>query len=293
VTGLPPPDAGALAFAAKLMTVLAHGLKTATYKYAVLLGLIDLCYEESSLAGRAPRTVHPARLAAKVIELYWPHTLPYGQAGDTLLRQNTGGRQAEIIQLIRRFRAEDVGDASASLTTARLRAPAAWDRLVARVEWKLVEMPLPKLQRVGTTLDPFLYRIDWTDDVRRAAYLGGDVDRRIRFVGDAADHLLRLAPLLRPIIQSEWTRLVAQLNRERVSEGALEVNRPGFAGGSIPWEDWSHGKTEQVFAGGPRAGRADGPRASGRLRLGVGGDAIHRVEDRLYGRDAPEVGPAG
>ena len=24
------------------------------------------------------------------------------------------------------------------------------------------------------------------------------------------------------------------------------VNRPGFAGGSIPWEDWSHGKDEQV-----------------------------------------------
>jgi hypothetical protein len=28
------------------------------------------------------------------------------------------------------------------------------------------------------------------------------------------------------------------------------VNRPEFAGGSIPWEDWSHGKDEQVFSGG-------------------------------------------
>jgi hypothetical protein len=28
-----------------------------------------------------------------------------------------------------------------------------------------------------------------------------------------------------------------------------EMNRPEFAGGSIPWEDWSHGKDEQVFSG--------------------------------------------
>jgi hypothetical protein len=36
-----------------------------------------------------------------------------------------------------------------------------------------------------------------------------------------------------------------------ISGAEPDLNRPGFSGGSIPWEDWSHGKDEQVFSGGP------------------------------------------
>lgn len=64
-----------------------------------------------------------------------------------MLTQNSGGRQAEILQLIRRFCDEAVRDASASRACSRLPAREAWERLVREVEWKLAEMPLPKLQR--------------------------------------------------------------------------------------------------------------------------------------------------
>jgi 5-methylcytosine-specific restriction endonuclease McrA len=220
VTGAPEPDRGAIAFAEKLMTVLAYGRKTATYKFAVLLGLIDLCHEKSSASGSAPRRVKVSELAEKVIALYWPHTTPFEHESGVVLEQNSGRRQAEIIQLIRRFRDDEVGDPSASRTRARLRRREEYDHLVRDVEWKLAEMPLPKLQRVGDQLDPFVYRIAWNDEIRRADYASEGFDRTIHFAGDAADHLVRLAPLLRPVIQREWARLVAQFNR--LPEGRLE-----------------------------------------------------------------------
>lgn len=222
MSGAPAPDRGAIAFAEKLMTVLACGRKTATYKYAVLLGLIDLCHEQSSSTGSAPRRVRVAELAEKVIELYWPHTAPFEAESGAVLTQNSGGRQAEILQLIRRFRDEAARDPSASRTRSRLAAPEAYERLVREVEWKLAEMPLPKLQRVGDALDPFVYRIGWDDRIRRAEYLSEGFDRSLHFVGEAADHLVRLAALLRPVIQREWARLVAQFNRELIPDARLE-----------------------------------------------------------------------
>jgi hypothetical protein len=92
---------------------------------------------------------------------------------------------------------------------------------VREVEWKLAEMPLPKLQRVGDALDPFVYQIAWDDGIRRAEYFAEGFDRSLHFVGEAADHLVRLAALLRPVIQREWARLVAQFKRELVPEGRL------------------------------------------------------------------------
>src|SRR5262245_32069759 len=55
---------------------------------------------------------------------------------------------------------------------------------------------------------------------------------------------------------------------------------------------WSHDKTEPVLTGSADAGSADGPGARSGARLTVGGHHFDRREDRLYRRDAPEVGPA-
>jgi len=73
----PDPDRGALAFAEKLLTLLDEGRFTATYKYAVMLALMDLCLERSTRDGFAPSSVTTRQLAEKVLELYWPHSVPY------------------------------------------------------------------------------------------------------------------------------------------------------------------------------------------------------------------------
>jgi hypothetical protein len=65
-------DRGAIAFAEQLLTVLEEGSFTTTYKYAVILTLMDLCLEHSTKSGRAPAAVTTPQLAEKVVELYWP-----------------------------------------------------------------------------------------------------------------------------------------------------------------------------------------------------------------------------
>jgi hypothetical protein len=103
VSATPPADA--VAFAEKALALLDQGSYTATYKYAVLLALIDTCLEGADRHGRPPARVHPRTLAERVVELYWPQTSPYSpdEHEAVVLRQNRGG-QAEIIRLIRRFR---------------------------------------------------------------------------------------------------------------------------------------------------------------------------------------------
>jgi 5-methylcytosine-specific restriction endonuclease McrA len=49
--------------------------------------------------------------------------------------------------------------------------------------------------------------------VRKGKFNSGDFDNVIRFFGQAGDHLIRLAPLIRPLVQREWTSQVARFNQ--------------------------------------------------------------------------------
>jgi hypothetical protein len=222
VSSAPEPDRGAIAFAEKLLTVLDEGRKTATYKCAVLIGLMDLCLERSSTTGAPPRSIPTRSLAEKVIELYWSHVREFPGTSPAVLKQNSGRRQTEILQAIERFVTRVVGSPAVTLARARREAPDGYEKLVRDVEWKLAEMPLPKLQRVGCVATEFLYRIAWDDGVTRREFTAPGCDRSIHFVGEAGDHLVRLSGLLRPVIQSEWARLVARFNPETVPEAQLE-----------------------------------------------------------------------
>jgi hypothetical protein len=148
------------------------------------------------------------QLAEKVIELYWPQTT---QFDGRFLRQNRGG-QAEIVSLIQDFRSERNADPSAPLYRARTAASDAYERLVEEVEWKLIEMPLPRLQRVGRSLDEFLYVIDWNDKIRRSDVRGREFDNRILFLPRSSAWLVELSGLLRPLVHRKWVGLVTHLN---------------------------------------------------------------------------------
>lgn len=217
----------AIATAERILLLLDRGRFTSTYKYAVLLGLMDLCLERAARDGSAPQSVTTRQLAERIVELYWPHTSPFSPARPRagtqapILRQNTGGR-AEILTLIQKFRRRHAPDASTAQVAARRAPRDEYERLIRNVEWKLVEMPLPRLQRLGDGDSvELLYRIGWDDRVRRRD-LDEDFDNQIRFVGRAADHLVRLAGLLRPLIQREWAAMVAQLNRDVTGERDLD-----------------------------------------------------------------------
>ena len=213
------PDRGALAFAEKMLGLLRDGSFTATYKYAVILGLMDLSLEQSGRSGAAPSMVTTRQLAEKVVELYWTHTLPFER--DTVLKQNSRG-QVKILNLIDEFRTKHPGASGATSARAHRSEPTCFERLLCEVEWVLVKMPLPKLQRIGTELHPFIYQINWNDDIRKRDFHAADFDNRILFVHQAGDHLVRLAGLIRPFVQREWTERVSRINKDVVQQSQLE-----------------------------------------------------------------------
>lgn len=215
-------DNDAIAFAERALTLVDQGRFTATYKYAVLLGLMDLVLEQSSKAGRPPSMVTTRQLAEKIIEIYWPHTNPFivSKNNNRVLLQNQGkdGSQAEIINLITKFRSNKTIGEWAPYFSTKFSDASGFKKLVDKVEWKLIEMPLPKLQRIGSHMREFIYTINWNDEIAYkevASYQKGeesDFDNRIILRPHVGEYLVRLNSLLRPLIQREWSAKVAQLN---------------------------------------------------------------------------------
>ena len=114
-------------FAERLLTVLAEGAFTSTYKYAVILGLVDLCVEYSTRTGGAPTSVTTRQLAERILELYWPQVRTFDER---TLRQNSGN-QAAILTRILRFQ-NQVGAPRISAARARHLAPYKFGPLGAR-----------------------------------------------------------------------------------------------------------------------------------------------------------------
>ena len=199
-------------FLERLLQVLAQGGFSSTYKYAVLLGLIDLCLE----AGQPPTSVTTAQLARRVVELYWPQVRSF-PALQRVLGQNRGG-QATIARLVADFR-QRYPDLTAPPRLGPL-APEGFATLLDDVEWVLVEYPLPRLQRVGRGEERFIYEISWGETVTRGEFVryrrsaGGDrgFDNTIRFQPGAAECLVALAAVVRPQVQHQWLGMVRSIN---------------------------------------------------------------------------------
>ena len=86
-----------------------------------------------------------------------------------MLRQGgvRAGNQAEIVRAIEAFRTHHAGASGDLLYRARTANPPAWQALLDQVEWKLIEMPIPRLQISGGGEDRFLYEYGWDQQVTR------------------------------------------------------------------------------------------------------------------------------
>ena len=240
---------GAIGFAEKVLELLDEGRYTATYKYAVLLALIDVCLETTADHGRPPDAVTTRQLADKVVELYWPHTAPFsGRTPLTVLRQSSSG-QAEIVSVIERFRREHAVDPSVPRWEARAHSREAYERLVRTVEWKLIQMPLPRLQTMGHGTRSFIYELGWEPGVGRTevSRYQSDVqsafDNRLLLKPGVGEYLLQLSGLLRPLIQRRWAAMVAQVNTLEESQldaflfGADRTTTARVRGGLLEIQD--------------------------------------------------------
>jgi uncharacterized protein len=177
---------------------------------------------------------------------------------------------------IARFRRESAPDPSSPIGRARIAAPVAFERMVRFVEWKLIQMPLPRVQQFGHGYDPFLYQIHWDRQVAYAEvrrYQRGepsDFDSRISLRPGVGEHLVLLNGLLRPLIHRQWAALLpsGRLWAERDADLRVDTQRlarelpdnrsgaevaEGNLFGRDVWESWETatrtflGSAEAVF----------------------------------------------
>lgn len=230
-----------IAFAERILALLeGDGAFTSTYKFAVMLGLIDLCIEQTAASGAPPSAVTTEQLARRVIELYWQHARVWD---DGVLSQARSKRadQAVILQLIVQYRAALASDDSLPFVRAEALNRDAFQRLVDEVEWTLVSWPISRLQvfsrGAGRGEDRFIYEYSWTRECspRRKDFREYVAARRLgrkdhsgfvnmlRFHEGVPEALVSLSGILRPVIIREWTRKVAELNKGRVDVHGLEA----------------------------------------------------------------------
>ncbi len=154
----PSPQAQ-LDFLQNLQRLLGEGTFTATYKYALLLALADVCVERGEDTA-ATFQVQTAWLAEKFIAYYWRQARPYAgslvssstvSSSDALLRQNTG-QSAVVLTTLKAL--VDQGVSLADLQRSR----SEWTRMVNKVAKVVREMPLWRLQVIGNQPLEFLYR---------------------------------------------------------------------------------------------------------------------------------------
>jgi hypothetical protein len=220
-------------FAERLLEVIDSGRRTATYKLAVLLAMLDLCARRSDTRGRAPRVLYTRDIAEQVASLYWPQVIPYlvpGAASAEVLRQISLPRAA-IVAAVSSFRSAAKAAGATSWQLARPRLPGAYRTRLDQVEVIVAEQPLPRLQAAGSAqaVFPFLYELSWgpresfsVARLRRHGPRGLAVD----LLPGAGDELLRLGPLIRPLIEVHWTRMVAEING--VASAELNLHRHLF-----------------------------------------------------------------
>jgi hypothetical protein len=259
--------------AQRVLQILEDGAFTATYKQAVLVGLMDLCLELTKHDGVPPDWVTTRQLAEKIIELYWPQTRRYDEERQVLAQNNQGrphtGR-AWIVQRIHGFRERQEEGVSGVLTVDQARAglPKSYETLLRQVEWKLIEMPLPKLQRVAGLDTNWLYTIGWDDSKEGLpskteinAYQAGKThgfDNLIRFQPGVAGAFVALHGILRPFVLQHWSAKVARLNRleeSRLPEFLFGVDRSALAAVRRPLAELQDGRC--FYCGEPLRGGVD------------------------------------
>ena len=185
-----------LDFIQKMRRLLDEGSFVATYKFALLHAMADLCVTQGEDSG-GPLTLSTRDLADQFIRLYWRQAAPF-PAGDTEdpLRQNTG-RQAAVVNAVREARAaydDHLG---------KVEKGKEWTGLLSRVERTVRVMPLWKLQTVGSERLEFLYENREEENPREIVLKPG-----------IAYCFRQFHSLVIEMVEGAWTQHVRRTNSE-------------------------------------------------------------------------------
>lgn len=130
------------------------------------------------------------------------------------------------MQVITEYRHANGFLPGASIQEARRRQPDSMAALERRVSTTVIRMPIPKLQRMasgaGLTEDRFLYDFAWRDEESESRIRAADFDDTLHLRPGVGAWLVRLAGVLRPIVQQRWAAFVADRSRGSVEAAWLD-----------------------------------------------------------------------
>jgi 5-methylcytosine-specific restriction endonuclease McrA len=195
----------------RLVAILETGLRTATYKLATLMALIEHCIEKMPERPDDVLRVPIPDLAHRVLEIYWQQVRPFeGQ----ILSQMRGTSNETIPEAARQLRIRSgVGNNSLSVGIAIIRAPEAYEAAIDEISLCLAREPLRRLQRVSGAVetDPFLYDDAFLQQPSRSAKRVREYT--IELKPGVAHGLARLAGLLKPALEIMWVEDVRRMNK--------------------------------------------------------------------------------
>ena len=196
MTVMPPTPDEQVLFLRNIQRLLVEGQFTASYKFALLHAIADLCVLKGNDSGAA-LDLDTHEIAEKFIELYWQQCRPFEIGGNTtgiILLQNKG-KQAAVISGILQAQQNFGG----SLARLRQQDHDLWASLVRDVRNTVCDQPIRYLQNVGGETLPFVYD---KKNGRKTITLNPGVAFCFRaFYG-----------LMRDLIQGAWVRFVQKLN---------------------------------------------------------------------------------
>lgn len=205
----------------RVVAILETGLRTATYKLATLMALIDHCIENLPARADDELTVPIPDLARRVLEIYWRQVRPFDGHE---LRQSTQPR-ARILLAANDLRVvAAAGAGGLSLDVASVRAPEAYRKAIDEITLCLAQQPLHRLQRLpgSESADCFLYDDSFLHDhvTRSTLRAHGDA---IMLKPGVAHGLARLAGLLKPALEIMWVDDVRRMNKLLFDDGVTDI----------------------------------------------------------------------
>jgi 5-methylcytosine-specific restriction endonuclease McrA len=213
----------------RLLRIIDEGSRITTYKLALLLALID------AVAMLPGEDSVPTRLIAeRVLATYYPQTRGFiAERGAETDLQQISNKRAVVLEQTLKLRIHGEGAGCRTAEDCRRTIPSIYESVADVVEARFVADPIPRLQKVGGSVFPFLYEQAWEEDASLGALRRSGSAHLTLFPGVAA-RLVVLGPLLRPLIELHWTRDVAKWSRLDLQDEKLRSHLFGTERAAFP-----------------------------------------------------------
>ncbi|MEI8083517.1 MAG: HIT family protein, partial [Actinomycetes bacterium] len=196
----------------QVLSLIDEGQRSATYKPALMLAILELAVErapadpDADLGLRLPLP----DIADRVMAYYWPQVREYPAAGD-ILRQANGPRM-RVTKALQELSATTGIAPTVELDVVMDSHRQAYEKTRNSVVVALTKQPIPRLQRITSGGDFFPRPLYDDADFIPETGLRKGADAAIRLRRGVATALARNATLLRMAIENVWIREVASMN---------------------------------------------------------------------------------